>query len=244
MQSHLAEMSSATERPLVLVIEPAGGGEDFKHVSSLISEESFQILTAHSAERGIELAETRQPKAIILDLMADRLDGYEVLEHLGKTSSTQPIPIIVLVAKNDHKSCIKALELGADDYITRPFKSRELTLRLMTSLSGPRRSRMNAAFLSAGDLEVDPIAFIVSIKGRRVDLALMEFKMLCLLMSRPGEVFSREELLKAVWGADADVDIRSVDTYVYRVRSRLGDCGEMIQTVRGRGYHFQKPQNP
>lgn len=234
-------MSSATDSPLVLVIEAGGGGEDSQHVSSLISQEPFQILTAHSAERGIELAETRQPKAIILDLMADRLDGYEVLNHLGKTSSTHSIPIIVLVAKNDPEICIKALELGADDYITTPFKSRELTLRLKTSLSGPRRSRVNSGFFSAGDLEVDPIAFIVSIKGRRVDLALMEFKMLCLLMSRPGEVISRGELLKAVWGADADVDIRSVDTYVYRVRSRLGDCGAMLQTARGRGYLFQKP---
>jgi len=103
---------------------------------------------------------------------------------------------------------------------------------------------MNSAFLSAGDLEVDPIAFTVSIKGRRVDLALMEFKMLCLLMSRPGEVISRGELLKAVWGADADVDIRSVDTYVYRVRTRLGNCGAMLQTARGQGYLFQKPHHP
>ena len=234
-------MSLATERPLVLVIEAEGGGDDVHYASSIISQESFQILPAHSVERGIELAEMQQPKAIILDLMGDSFDGYGMLKCLRKTSSTFSIPVIVLVAKNDHESCIKALELGADDYITKPFKSRELTLRLKTSLSGPRRSRINSAFLSAGDLEVDPIAFIVSIKGRRVDLALMEFKMLCLLMSRPGEVISRRELLKAVWGADADVDIRSVDTYVYRVRTRLGDCGSMLQTTRGRGYMFQKP---
>jgi len=237
-------MNSDTERPLVLVIEAGERGDDACHASSIISQEYFQILTAHSAERGIELAEMQQPKAIILNLMGDSFDGYEVLKCLRETSFTCSIPVIVLVAKNDPESCIKALELGADDYITRPLKSRELTLRLKTSLSGPRRSRMNSAFLSAGDLEVDPIAFIVSIKGRRVDLALMEFKMLCLLMSRPGEVISRGELLKAVWGADADVDIRSVDTYVYRVRTRLGDCGAMLQTARGRGYLFQKPHHP
>jgi DNA-binding response OmpR family regulator len=234
-------MSTTTERPLVLVIEAGGGGDDAHLASSIISQEYFQVLSADSVERGIELAEMHQPKAIIFDLNEEALDGYGALNLLRGTSSTCSIPLIVLVAKNDHESCIKALELGADDYVTKPLKSRELTLRLKTSLSGPRRSRINSAFLSAGDLEVDPIAFIVSIKGRRVDLALMEFKMLCLLMSRPGEVISRGELLKAVWGAEADVDVRSVDTYVYRVRTRLGDCGEMIQTVRGRGYQFQKP---
>jgi two-component system alkaline phosphatase synthesis response regulator PhoP len=237
-------MSTPTERPLVLVIEAGGGGDDAHYASAIISQESFQILTTHSVERGIELAEMHQPKAIILDLNEDALDGYGALKLLRETSSTCLIPVIVLVAKNDHESCIKALDLGADDYISRPLKSRELTLRLKTSLSGPRRWRMNSAFLSAGDLEVDPIAFTVSIKGRRVDLALMEFKMLCLLMSRPGEVISRGELLKAVWGADADVDIRSVDTYVYRVRTRLGDCGAMLQTARGQGYLFQKPHHP
>lgn len=103
-----------------------------------------------------------------------------------------------------------------------------------------RRYQPVVGSLSAGDLVVDPFALRVRVKGRPLDLALIEFKLLCVLMSRPGEIIAREELLETVWGKDAGVDIRSVDTYVYRVRTKLGDQGAMMQTVRGHGYVFMK----
>ena len=228
-------MSSGTDGTLVLVIEEEVDVTQL--VCHVIMQEQFKPVTAHSAERGIQIAEQEQPKAIILDLMLGDLDGLEVLKRLKENPRTRAIPIIVLDVKSDRSSCIKALELGAEDYISHPFSNRELALRLRSAL---RRSRIALSFLTAGDLEVDPIALRVSIKGRPVDLSLLEFKLLCVLMSRPGNIIPREELLHAVWGNNPQVESRSVDTYVYRVRNKLGGQGGMMTTVRGRGYMFQK----
>jgi len=238
LTDRLSPMSSGTDGPLVLFIEEEVDVAQL--VCHVIQQEQFKPVTAHSGVKGIQMAKEQQPKAIVLDLMPrglDGLDGLDVLKRLKETTHTRAIPIIVLGAKSDPDSCIKALELGAEDYISKPFSNRELALRLRTAL---RRSQMAASFMSSGDLEVDPIALRVSIKGCPVDLSLLEFKLLCTLMSRAGEIIPRKELLYAVWGKDPQVESRSVDTYVYRVRNKLGVQGSKMTTVRGRGYTFQK----
>lgn len=228
-------MSETEADSLVLLIEDE---EDMAElVGTLLRKALFKTAIAHSAWKGIAMAEELQPKVIILDLMLSRLDGFEVLKRLKETPLTGSIPVMILTGKRDQASCIRALELGADDFITKPFNNRELVLRLKAVL---RRYQPVVGFLTAGDLQVDPFALRVRVKGRPLDLALIEFKLLCVLMSRSGEIIAREELLETVWGKDAGVDIRSVDTYVYRVRTKLGDHGAMMQTVRGRGYLFRK----
>jgi two-component system phosphate regulon response regulator PhoB len=228
-------MSETEADSLVLLIEDE---EDMAElVGTLLRKARFKTAIAHSAWKGIAMAEELHPKVIILDLMLSRLDGFEVLKRLKDPPLTSSIPVIILTGKTDQSSCIRALELGADDYITKPFNNRELLLRLKAVL---RRYQPVVGSLSAGDLVVDPFALRVRVKGRPLDLALIEFKLLCVLMSRPGEIIAREELLETVWGKDAGVDIRSVDTYVYRVRTKLGDQGAMMQTVRGHGYVFMK----
>lgn len=229
-------MSETDADSLVLLIED---DEDVARLVGVIVQKArFKTAIAFSAWKGIAMAEELQPKVIILDLMLSRLDGFEVLKRLKDTPRTSSIPVIILTGKTDQSSCIRALELGADDYITKPFNNHELLLRLKAVL---RRYQPVVESIKAGDLEVNPIALRVRVKGRPLDLALIEFKLLCVLMSRPGEIIAREELLETVWGKDAGVDIRSVDTYVYRVRTKLGDQGAMMQTVRGRGYVFMNP---
>jgi DNA-binding response OmpR family regulator len=229
-------MSETDADSLVLLIEDE---EDVARlVEAIVQKARFKTAIASSAWKGIQMAEELQPKVIILDLMLSRLDGFEVLKRLKETPRTSSIPVVILTGKTDQSSRIRALELGADDYITKPFNNRELLLRLKAVL---RRYQPVVESIKAGDLEVNPIALRVRVKGRPLDLALIEFKLLCLLMSRPGEIIAREELLETVWGKDAGVDIRSVDTYVYRVRTKLGDQGAMMQTVRGRGYVFMNP---
>jgi len=229
-------MSETDADSMVLVIEDE---EDVARLVGVIVQKArFKTAIASSALKGIQMAEELQPKVIILDLMLSRLDGFEVLKRLKETPRTSSIPVVILTGKTDQSSRFRALELGADDYITKPFNNRELLLRLKAVL---RRYQPVVASIKAGDLEVNPIALRVRVKGRPLDLALMEFKLLCVLMSRPGEIIAREELLETVWGKDAGVDIRSVDTYVYRVRTKLGDQGAMMQTVRGRGYVFMNP---
>ena len=229
-------MSETDADSLVLLIEDE---EDVARLVGVIVQKArFKTAIASSAWKGIQMAEELQPKVIILDLMLSRLDGFEVLKRLKETPRTSSIPVVILTGKTDQSSRIRALELGADDYITKPFNNRELLLRLKAVL---RRYQPVVESIKAGDLEVNPIALRVKVNGLPLDLALMEFKLLCVLMSRPGEIIAREELLETVWGKDAGVDIRSVDTYVYRVRTKLGDQGAMMQTVRGRGYVFMNP---
>lgn len=228
-------MSDPDNGSLVLVIEDDEDLAEF--LGRIVRKAGFNAAISHSALKGIQMAEELQPKVIILDLLLARLDGFEVMKRLKEAPRTSLIPIIILTGKVDQSSRIRALELGADDYITKPFNKTELILRMKSVM---RRYKPIVESLSCGELTVDPMGLRAEVKGRRLDLALIEFKILCVLMSRPGEIIDREELFEIVWGKNAEIDIRSVDTYVYRVRKKLGDFGAMMKTVRGRGYVFEK----
>ncbi len=231
-------MKAAAACSLVLVIE--GDEEVAKNVGSIIRENSFQTAICYSALRGIGMAHKLSPQAIILAQKLSRLDGFEVLKRLKLTPGTENIPVIILSSNLNPANRIRAFEMGADDYIIKPFNNRELVLRLKAVM---RRYHPVVKTLSAGDLELDPIAMKVQVKGQRVEMALSEIKLLSVLLTNRGKIIPREELHKMVWGADTEVDIRSVDTYVYRVRLKLGDIGSMMKTIRGRGYVFQNPNS-
>jgi len=222
------------DKPLILIIE------DDVDVVGLISRSfekaGFGIMTAHYASEGIRLAETFQPKAIILDLILARLCGFEVLSRLKQSNRTCTIPVLIISGVSDLSSKMKAFEMGVDDYILKPFSTKEVLFRLKSVL---RRYQPVVQELVAGDLVVEPVALHARIKGRSIDLSLMEFKMLCILMSKKGEIIQREEIHHAIWGKDHTADIRCVDTYIYRVRKKLGEYSGMIKNVRATGYLFQ-----
>jgi len=217
--------------------------EDEEDVAELVclalGRANFETLVASSGYEGVCLSSEKRPTAIILDIMLSRMDGFEVIKRLKTDPRTSDIPVIILSAKTELESRIHGFELGADDYIPKPFSPHELVLRLRAVL---RRRHTLMEALVAGPLIVDPIALKVTLNGRSLDLSLLEFKLLSVLMSRAGDILSREELLRAVWGDDASVTKRAVDTNIYRLREKLKDSGDMMKTVRGLGYLFTIPE--
>ncbi len=213
--------------------------EDEEDVSELVCQTlaraNFHTLNADSGYEGLQLASQHRPEAVIIDLMLARMGGFEVIKRLKGNVRTSDILIMILSAKTELESRIHGFELGVDDYMTKPFSPRELVLRLQSVLR--RRHALMKTFV-AGELIVDTMALKVTLKGRFLDLSLIEFKLLTVLMSRAGDVLSREELLGEVWGHDALITKRAVDTNIYRLREKLEDHGGMMRTVRGIGYLF------
>lgn len=230
-------MNPKLKKETILVVEDE---EDVAELVCLaLGRANFETLVASSGYEGVCLSSEKRPTAIILDIMLSRMDGFEVIKRLKTDPRTSDIPVIILSAKTELESRIHGFELGADDYIPKPFSPHELVLRLRAVL---RRRHTLMEALVAGPLIVDPIALKVTLNGRSLDLSLLEFKLLSVLMSRAGDILSREELLRAVWGDDASVTKRAVDTNIYRLREKLKDSGDMMKTVRGLGYLFTIPE--
>ena len=198
----------------------------------------FAVTTAENGTAALQKARTEPPDLIILDLMLPELSGIEVCKALKKENATAAIPIIMLTAKSEEVDRVVGLELGADDYVAKPFSPRELTLRVKSVL---RRGQEKAApdeRLTLGEMTLDRSRHEVIIKGRRVDLTATEFKLLAVLMERRGRVQGRERLLNDVWGYESVIDTRTVDTHVRRLREKLGKAASYIETVRGVGYRI------
>ena len=202
----------------------------------------FQIVQASDGQEAIEKARRTLPAVIVLDLMMPKLSGTEVLRALKADPRTSPIAVIMLTACKDEVDRIVSLELGADDYVTKPFSPRELTLRVKSILSRRTVSAHAATRATVGRITIDRDAHEVRVKGRRVDATAVEYKLLNALSRQPGRVFSREELLDAVWGAETEIEIRTVDTHLRRLREKLGSAAEQLQTVRGFGYRISDAQ--
>ena len=215
--------------------------EDEEDVSDLIryhlKKAKFRILSACDGAAGVAVAMDARPDAIVLDIMMPKLNGFEVAKKLKADSRTEPIPILFLSAKGEAESRIKGLELGADDYLSKPFSPRELVLRIQSLL---RRKRTSSApeTLSVGPFLLDRATLKVTLDGARLDLTSTEFKLLSLLLDREGVIQSREDLLQEVWGYSSKVDTRTVDTHVRRLREKLGLHASLFQTIRGEGYRF------
>jgi two-component system phosphate regulon response regulator PhoB len=198
----------------------------------------FKTITARDGNVGLEKARDALPALVVLDLMLPGMDGTEVCKRLRADPKTAGIPVIMLTAKAEEVDRIVGLELGADDYVTKPFSPRELTLRVKSVLRRARGEASASEVLKVGDLMVDTAKHTVTVKGKPVDLTATEFKLLTTMMERRGRVQTRDRLLTDVWGYEGDVDTRTIDTHVRRLREKLGAAADYVETIRGVGYRF------
>lgn len=206
---------------------------------SLVSA-GFQVSKAMDGNEALDKARRLEPALIVLDLMMPGMSGNDVLRSLKGDPRTAGIAVIILTARKDEVDRIVSLELGADDYVTKPFSPRELTLRVKSILSRRGGAPALARHTTIGEIALDRDGHEVRVAGKKVDITAVEFRLLSALFRQPGRVFSRDELLTAVWGVDSDIEIRTVDTHLRRLRERLGCAAEQVQTVRGFGYRLSE----
>lgn len=203
-----------------------------------LQKAGYKTQTARDGATALQKARELQPSLIVLDLMLPQMDGTEICKRLKAEPKTAAIPIIMLTAKAEEVDRVVGLELGADDYVTKPFSPREVLLRVKSILRRTRGEAKPTEVLKHGDLIVDTAKHEVSVKNKVIELTATEFKLLAMLMERRGRVQSRDRLLTDVWGYEGDVDTRTVDTHVRRLREKLGKVADLIETVRGVGYRF------
>lgn len=205
-----------------------------------LAKAGYRVSTAASGTEALKAAREERPDVVVLDLMLPGLGGYEVLKELRAREETRDVGVILLTARRDEPDRIKGLSLGADDYLTKPFSPQELTLRvaaLLRRLAAPSVS--SGSSVAAGDLVIDRSAHRVVLDGTELQLTATEYKLLDMLVERRGRVQSRERLLQDVWLHQPDMQTRTVDMHIQRLRSKLGDHANLIETVRGFGYRFR-----
>lgn len=200
----------------------------------------FAVLTAESGVAGLNKARMEVPHLIVLDLMLPGMSGFEVCKALRKDAATAKIPIIMLTAKSEEVDRIVGLELGADDYVSKPFSPREILLRIQSVLRRSSGTTETVERLKIGDLLLDHARHEVTMKGEMIVLTATEFKLLAILMERRGRVQSRDRLLNDVWGYESVIDTRTVDTHIRRLREKLGEAFDYIETIRGVGYRINE----
>ncbi|MEX0678765.1 MAG: response regulator transcription factor, partial [Pirellulales bacterium] len=207
-----------------------------------LSKEGFQVRCVATGEAAIQEAKTYLPDVILLDLMLPAVDGLVVCKTLKSNPQTQHIPIVMLTAKTEEADVVSGLELGADDYITKPFSPRVLLARLRAVLRRKVKQTTDddTSTLKVHELVIHPGRHEVLLRGRGVDLTFTEFRLLQFLARKPGWAFSRGQIVDAVKGEDYPVTQRSVDVQVAGLRKKLGDLGRYIETVRGVGYRFKE----
>lgn len=203
-----------------------------------LAQAGFDVITAETGTEAIAKVRQHQPDLIVLDLMLPEVDGLEVFKILRRNQATASIPVIMLTAKAAEFDRVLGLELGADDYVTKPFSVRELVLRIKKLLAQPVQTDSAQELIQVGQLTIDTARYLVKYAGKPVRLTATEFKLLVLLAQRRGRVQTRETLLEEVWGYNPDMDTRTVDTHVHRLREKLGPAGAYIETVRGAGYRI------
>lgn len=199
----------------------------------------YQVTMAGTGEQALDRARERTPDLIILDILLPDLGGLEVCRILKGEERTKNVPVIFLTAKGEEIDRVVGFELGADDYVAKPFSPRELVLRVRALLKRRKGDVDVRPALAAGDLRVDRDRHEVTIGKRPIDLTATEFRLLAHLMENAGRALSRDALLDSVWGTDAFVTDRTIDTHVKRLRAKLGRTGTQVETVRGIGYRFR-----
>jgi len=202
----------------------------------------FQVSTAEDGASALAKARSEPPSLIILDLMLPGMSGLEICKVFKSDTVTRHIPVIMLTAKGEEVDKIVGLELGADDYVTKPFSPRELILRVNRSLRRGKDKLPAQEKLTIGELVLDHARHEVLVKGEPVDLTATEFRLLALLMDRRGRVHGRDRLLNDVWGYESAIDTRTVDTHVRRLREKLGPLANYIETIRGVGYRISEDE--
>ncbi len=210
-------------------------------VSYNLTKAGYKVAKATTGEEALKAARTKVPDLILLDIMLPGLDGFEVCNTLKRDPRTTNVPVIMLTARGEEPDVVAGLEMGADDYITKPFSPRVMLARIRAVL---RRKTLapaeESAVIRLKDLVIHPGRYEVIVKGRRVELTSTEFRILHLLARRPGWVFTRQQIIDAARGEEYPVTDRSVDVHVVGLRKKLGSLGDRIVTIRGVGYSYRE----
>ncbi len=220
----------------VLIVEDEADIRDL--LSFNLEREGFNTIQAEDGIKGLELANAHKPNIILLDVMMPGKDGFQVCRELERNTETANIPIIMLTAKGEEIDRIVGLELGADDYVVKPFSVREIILRIKAILRR-QESANKGPHIAKHGISLDPAAHTVVVDGLQVELTATEFRLLEDVMRHAGTVRTREQLLNTVWGYQFEGYARTVDTHVRRLRAKLGEAANNIETVRGVGYRFK-----
>lgn len=227
---------------LILIVEDEK--DIVKMLDYNLKKEGFKTLSVPNGEDAVESARRGHPDMIILDLMLPGIDGLEVCKTLKSDDKTASIPIIMLTAKSQESDKVVGLELGADDYVTKPFSPRELIARIKAVLRRGKERGTSPKILKAGDLAIDPARITVTIKGKPVELTAKEFELLKTLIASNGRVLSRDYLLDTIWGVDhaAEIQTRTVDVHIRTLRKKIKGESSRIITVKNYGYRFESEE--
>ncbi|MEL6561979.1 MAG: response regulator transcription factor [Bacteroidota bacterium] len=202
-----------------------------------LSKEGYEVKTASDGVKGLEIAKNFIPDMILLDIMMPKQDGVETCRLIRETPELQNVFVIFLTARSEEYSEVAAFETGADDYITKPIKPRALMSRINALFRRESKKKKNQNKISVGDLSIDRSSYTVTSKEEKINLPKKEFELLYFLAQNPGKVFSRDDLLKNIWGTDVYVLARTVDVHIRKVREKIGEG--YITTVKGVGYKFE-----
>jgi two-component system, OmpR family, phosphate regulon response regulator PhoB len=217
--------------------------EDERDLLELIAynleKEGYRVVTALDGISGLDAARSARPDLIVLDLMLPGMMGIDVCKTIKKSEKTSKIPIVMLTAKGEEIDRVVGFEVGADDYVVKPFSSRELVLRIKAVLRRAEPDKSCEKIITIGTVSIDTGRHTVTSSGEEVILTTTEYKLLLNLAERSGRVQNRDLLLKNVWGYNYIGDTRTVDTHVTRLRTKLGKGGDLIKTVRGFGYKME-----
>ena len=225
------------DKPTILVVDDE---EDIVELVELnLSREGYKVLACGTGEQALEMAGSKLPNLMILDLMLPGIDGLEVCRRLKSNPKTTQIPIIILSAKGEEADIVAGLELGADDYVTKPFSGKVLVARVRRILRRALITSDDRTAIKIHQLTIDPARREVFVKNKQVKLTFTEFNILHTLAKRPGLVFTRYQIVDALHGSDYLVTDRAVDVQIVSLRKKLGECGEYIETIRGVGYRFK-----
>lgn len=237
-QSSVKERGRWVRSPRVLIIEDEDAIATMLRYN--LEGQDYQVSVASDGEQALVILDEQKPDLILLDWMLPYLSGIEVCRRIRQDKDKRQIPIIMLTAKGEEQDIVRGLEAGADDYVTKPFSTTELMARVKAALRRTRLSHQTHV-LEIGDIKLDTQALVVSRADTKLHLAPTEFRLLQTLMQSPGRIFSRDLLLELVWSMNTDVEVRTVDVHVRRLRKAINAPGQTdhIRTVRGIGYSIE-----
>ena len=201
----------------------------------------FKVLVENSGSAGLEAVRQNMPDAVVLDIMLPGMTGLGVCRTMKSDPTLAGVPVLMLTAKSDVKDRVKGLEIGAEDYVTKPFSPKEVVLRVQALLKRLRSGSMVGTTLESGSIVLDKTTLSAKLDGKRLDLTTTEFKLLTAFLNNPARTLNRDLLLKDVWGYASGADTRTVDTHIRRLREKLGDHSDRLETVRGEGYRLIPP---
>ena len=203
-----------------------------------LEKENFKVAVAETGDMALKMARAHVPSLLVLDLMLPGINGLEICQLLKRDPKTRDVPILMLTARAAEEDRVRGLELGAHDYVTKPFSPRELILRVKNLLRLTEDNRDSVEVIETGPFKLDTVRHQAFVDSQPLSITTTEFKLLCLLTGRNGKVQTRETLLRDVWGYAPTLDTRTVDTTMQRLRAKLGQAAKHLETVRGVGYRY------